>query len=234
MIKAVFFDIDNTLYDYDAMHELAMKQLVAYTQERWHLSEQITVEGVKRAMDDLTESLGRDNASSHNRLIRFAHFLEEQGIYDYAGAMEMAELYWKSFFDHMQPEKGLLPFLDQLKKAGIRIGVGTNMTAYVQYLKLQSLGVLPYVDILVTSEDAGAEKPNPAFFACCLKRAGLRPEECAFIGDSQKHDIEGAVRSGMHAVWYSRGKDAANNKAHVPAIADYEEAWELLHLQETV
>ncbi len=234
LIKAVFFDIDNTLYDYDDMHRLAMQHIVTYAEKRWKLSEQTVRQGVQKAMDDLTVSLGVDNASSHNRLIRFARFLEQQGIYDYVGAVEMAEMYWNSFFAHMQPEKGLLQFMDQLKSSGIRIGIGTNMTAYVQYLKLRALGVLPYADILVTSEDAGAEKPNPAFFACCLHRAGVRPEECIFIGDSQKHDIEGALHAGMHAVWYSRGQGIEKNTANVPAIADYDGAWKLLKLQSAV
>lgn len=101
------------------------------------------------------------------------------------------------------------------------------MTAYVQYQKLKKLGVMPYVDFIVTSEEAGAEKPAQCFFELCLKKAGCKPEECVFIGDNLEHDVLGAARCGMAGVWYrpKKGGTAAPYKeaADYPTITSFEE-----------
>lgn len=84
---------------------------------------------------------------------------------------------------------------------GLVIGIGTNMTAYVQYLKLEKLGLMPYVDFMVTSEEAGAEKPDRRLFDLCVGKAGCGAEECAFVGDSLRGDALGALEAGMRAFW---------------------------------
>ena len=97
--------------------------------------------------------------------------------------------------------------MKELKKRKIRIGIGTDMTAYVQYRKLEAIGVTSYIDFIVTSEEAGVEKPHYHFFDICVEKAGVRPEECAFIGDNYKKDVEGAWNSGLRGIWYTQEKE---------------------------
>ena len=91
---------------------------------------------------------------------------------------------------HAKPCPGLLEFLQILKSRQIRIGIGTDMTASIQYKKLRKLGLAPFIDFIVTSQEAGVEKPHPHFFDVCLEKAGCLPEECAFIGDNRKKDVQ--------------------------------------------
>ena len=60
--------------------------------------------------------------------------------------------------------------MKELKKRKIRIGIGTDMTAYVQYRKLEAIGVTSYIDFIVTSEEAGAEKPHYHFLISVWKK----------------------------------------------------------------
>ena len=108
----------------------------------------------------------------------------------------------------------------KLKKRKIRIGIGTDMTAYVQYRKLEAIGVTSYIDFIVTSEEAGVEKPHYHFFDICVEKAGVRPEECAFIGDNVRKDIEGAWESGMKGIWYTQEKEPSEHR-YFPTIRSF-------------
>ena len=60
----------------------------------------------------------------------------------------------------------------------------------------------------MTSEEAGAEKPDRRFFDLCIQKSGCAPEECLFVGDHPQGDAKGALAAGMHAVIYgARGAE---------------------------
>ena len=63
--------------------------------------------------------------------------------------------------------------MQKLKERGIRIGIGTDMTAHIQYRRLEFLNLSPYIDFIVTSEEAGVEKPTPHLFELCVEKAGV-------------------------------------------------------------
>lgn len=223
MIKAVVFDIDNTMYDFDRAHQTAMTVLGAYAKENFGMEQEETARLVKQCMDIVTERTGENCAALHNRLLRFQCFLEQIGCADYRKAMEMYHAYWDTVLEVMEPEPGLCELLSRLKERGIKLGIGSDMTAYMQYKKLEKLGVLQYLDFLVTSEEAGAEKPTPRFFELCLKKAGCKAQECVFIGDSLSKDVIGPTKCGLIGTYYNpKGKKAAE-AAGYPVIKSYEE-----------
>lgn len=231
MIKAVIFDIDNTMYNFDESHKSAMAALCAYTEKNFGMDADETKKLAAKCMGMIIERLGDNCAAIHNRLIRFQCFLEQIGSADYQKAMEMYHTYWDTLLDVMEPEPGLLPLLKRLKEKGIKIGIGSDMTAYIQYKKLEKIGALGYLDFIVTSEEAGAEKPAPQFFELCVKKAGCRPEECVFIGDNLKKDVEGSARFGMAGTWYHPGKGPSDGGSDYPVIRSFEdylhgEGWE--------
>lgn len=222
MIKAVIFDIDNTMYNFDKAHKTGMAALGAYMKENFGLEPEKTASLVKKCMDIVTERTG-DTAAQHNRLLRFQCILEQLGSTDYQKAMEMYHVYWDTVIEVMEPEPGLLPLLSRLKERGVKLGIGSDMTAYIQYRKLEKLGALAYLDFIVVSEEAGAEKPTPRFFELCVKKAGCAPEECVFIGDSLKKDVIGAAQYGMIGTWYHPVKDEVTEAAGYPVITSFED-----------
>lgn len=225
MVKAVIFDVDNTLYSYTKAHAAAFTALKGYAKEKLGISSQ-DFECLHRNTEmELKEYMGNVSAM-HNRLIRYQNMLEKKSLPLYPHVLEMDRIYWDTLLEASAPSDGASETMQALKKQGFRIGIGTDMTARMQFRKLTRLGLLPYVDFLVSSEEAGAEKPDPKFFALCVKKAGCKKEECLFVGDSLAKDVQGALRAGLKAVWYCPdGKEPGadilkiTNMAQLPRMA---------------
>lgn len=220
MIKAVIFDIDNTLYSYDENHVYGMEALAAYCQKAFGITAEEMKNCYSRAGRIMTDRIGTDTAAIHSRMIRMQCMLELQDKPLFPHARNMYHAYWDTFIEHIEPVPGILEFLQELKKRNIRIGVGTDMTAYIQYRKLEMIGAAPYIDFIVTSEEAGVEKPHYHFFDICVEKAGVLAEECAFIGDNVRKDIEGAWESGLKGIWYTQEKEPAE-KRYFPTLKSF-------------
>lgn len=205
--NAVFFDLDGTLYDYDRGDRLGKEAIVSYMKEHFGLEPEMTRDALRRAFRESRERIGYDSGSTHNRLIRYQMMLEDLSLPIHPHAMALAALYWDTLIGQASPEPGLVPLLTALKAAGFVTGVGTNMTAMIQFRKLDALGLWPLIDVLVTSEEVGTEKPDRKVFDWCARKAGLTGSECIYIGDTWAHDVRGAENAGMTGVLY-RGKES--------------------------
>ena len=220
MIKAVIFDIDNTLYSYDDNHVHGMKALADYCKKELGISEEEMHSCYRKAARIMSDRIGTDTAAIHNRLIRTQCMLELMNKPLFPHARNMYHAYWDTLIHHSKPFPGVLELIQKLKERNIRIGIGTDMTADIQYQKLETLGVAPYIDFMVTSEEAGIEKPHYHFFDICAEKAGVPAEQCAFIGDNVKKDIEGAWENGMKGIWYTQEKEP-EEKRYFPTIRSF-------------
>lgn len=229
MIKTVIFDIDNTLYDYDKNHLLGMKALTDYCRSEFNLGEKEALACYDRAMEITSRRIGTETAAIHSRMLRFQCMTEllKQPLFPHVENMYHA--YWDTLIDHAKPSPGILDLMKELKNRHIRIGIGTDMTASIQYKKLLKLGLTPYINFIVTSQEAGVEKPHPHFFDVCLEKADCLPEECAFIGDNRKKDVQGALDHRMRGIWYSQEKVPEKNP-DFPVIVSYTDVERFLYL----
>ena len=212
MISTVIFDIDNTLYDFDLGHEAGMNAVLCYCKDNLGIKKKEARALIKEAMEIQIERAGMQNGAIHNRLIRFQIMLEKRGLPIFPHALNLMELYWNTLLDTAVPEEGLRDLLNELKLRGIKLGIGTNMTAEIQFEKLEVLELDSFFDFIVTSEEINIDKPDPRFFELCVKKAGYSSAEIAFIGDSYDIDIRGAEAVGMKGVLYTRGKDIKRSK----------------------
>jgi HAD superfamily hydrolase (TIGR01662 family) len=103
------------------------------------------------------------------------------------------------------------PCLAGLKKRGYLVGIAGNQTARAGAL-LRELH-LP-VDFIGTSDDWGAEKPTPDFFAKLISTCGMKAEEIAYVGDRLDNDVLPAVNAGLVAVFLRRGPWGYANASH--------------------
>lgn len=210
-IKTVIFDLDNTLYNYTKSDQAGKKELYGYCENRFGLTQE-EAEDLQAEMFQKQQKLMHGQAASHSRLIRHQMMLEKLEKPLFPHALAMCSSYWETFFDAMEAEPGAAELLRALKLYGIRIGCGTNMTTWVQYEKLRRLNLGHYIDFMVTSEEAGEEKPGMGFYTCLLEKTGCAPEECIFIGDSYQFDYRGSISAGLNGVWYAghaKDKDRA-------------------------
>ena len=123
-------------------------------------------------------------------------------------SLQMYEMYWGTFIEKMQLFPGARSLIDSLCEKGIMIAVCTDLTAHIQHRKLIALGLSDDIFCLVTSEEAGREKPASEMFALCLEKLGLPAEEVCYIGDNYSKDIVGAKACGMKAIWFHPEKPA--------------------------
>lgn len=228
MIKAVIFDVDDTLYSYQEAHKKAFEALLTYADEELLMSREDFLKLHRETERSLREYMG-NVAAMHNRCIRYQTILESRGLPLYPHVLRMYDCYWETLLKAAVPTEGAGDVMSQLKKRGVRIGIGTDMTARIQFKKLEVLGLLPYIDFLVSSEEAGAEKPEEAFFARCMEKAGCKRAECLFIGDSLKKDVLGAMDAGLNAVWYCPdGSGESEQVQKIPHMAQLPEVvWSL-------
>ena len=91
-----------------------------------------------------------------------------------------------------------------LKKKGYRMHMTSNGFHEVQYKKLAACGLRDYFDTVILSEDAGVNKPSPAYFDYALKVSGAERQSTLMIGDNLQTDIQGALRAGIDALLFNR------------------------------
>ena len=205
MIKGVIFDLDNTIYNYDMCHEYAMKKLGGYACQKYKLNLEQFAKAFAEAKHYVKKRLGNTGAS-HNRMLYMQRFLEIIGEKPAVEAIALYNLYWNAMFENMRTFDYVIPFMEQLKKSKIMIGILTDLTAHIQHKKLAHMGLSEYVDIMVTSEEAGREKPSEAGFELIIKKSGVLPWELLMIGDSYEKDIKGAENVGMNAMLFEMDK----------------------------
>lgn len=216
-IKEVIFDIDGTIYSYEKGHPAGMARVEEYVKENFGKDPEEFQEAYARFSRKALQRLGSDNAAIHSRSIRMQNILEEWGEPLFPHVRMMYRLYWESLLKACGTEPGCLEAVRALHAQGISIGVGTDMTAWMQYEKLEHFGLAPYVSHMVTSQEAGYEKPHPEFMRLCLEKACAEPQECVFVGDSFKKDVAGAVKAGMYAVWYNRERKKCPEDVGLPS-----------------
>ena len=105
-------------------------------------------------------------------------------------------------FRHLHP--GIEPMLTALRERGIRIGLITNCFSEEAKLIRES-ELFPYFDAPCLSWEEGTRKPDPAIYRTCLRRLGIAPENCLYVGDGGSFELETARSLGLQAVqatWY--------------------------------
>ena len=203
MIKGVVFDLDNTVYDYDACHEKAVKKLSTFVCEKYGISMNEFEYNFNKAKTDVKNQLG-DTGSSHNRMLYMQIFLENIGLRPTEGALDLYDIYWNELLANIKLFPYVVRLMNELKERGIKILILTDLTAHIQHRKIAKIGLSEYIDVFVSSEEAGEEKPSKRAFDRLLLKAKLNAEELLMIGDSQTKDIDGSKASGLKALLYKK------------------------------
>ena len=220
--KLVLFDLDDTIFDHSltcrgALGKLRQEHAVlrgGTLDEAWH--EYGRLLGITHP----DVMLGR-RTSDDARVERFRRLAGWSGhSVDQDTAASLSRTYRDYYQQLRRPVPGAPELLHRLQGRA-KIGVVTNNTVTEQEEKLEFLGLEPVVDYLVTSEEVGAAKPNPAIFRAALERAGVTSGEAVMVGDSWTSDILGAANAGIRAVWFNRFRVARPTGFDVPEFATF-------------
>ena len=214
MIKAVFLDLYNTIVSFDPPREELQIEVCR------EFGVEVSLETLRRGYWEADDFMARENSRIPIQKLPDARrqtfwALYEQVLLKAAGrevSTEVAsEIITKvrQFRSDLVLFDDVLPFLTTLRKRDVVIGLLSNLRRGLDELCTR-LGVVPYFDFLLTSEEVGSDKLHPAIFLTALERAAAKPEEAIHVGDQYYSDVIGARRVGIKPLLldrYDLGKD---------------------------
>ena len=220
VIRAIVFDLDNTLTDFMRMKEAAITAAIdgmidagfrlSAEELRARVASIYLEQGLEfqRVFDEL---LQREFGEVDPKILA-------SGIVAYRRARESALV----LYPHAQMT------LLELAKRGIRLGVVSDAPRLQVWLRLCGLGLQHVFDAVVTFDDTGERKPAPAPFREVLRRLGANPDESLMIGDWAERDVVGAKSLGMKTV-FARYGDTFDTKVS-GADYDVDDVFELVRI----
>ena len=224
MIRAVLFDLDDTLFDH---RHGARQALAAVCERHTELAVMDPAELGERHAEILEAlhlcvlrgEMGLD-AARHERFRR---------LFECAGAtadalrvQQAASMYRECYVQSWREVPGARELLCALATRA-RLAVVSNGTSAEQREKLRYCGFDAYLHTIVVSEEVGAWKPDPAIFRVALERVGASAADAVMVGDAWSTDVAGARAAGVPAVWF--------NRAGVPRPEAWPEVREIRALQ---
>ena len=223
MIKAIIFDLDDTLYEYSKLNDEGIEKIAEYVYENLKIEKSEFYKAFNTAKETIKQQLTERVASSHNRMLYCQKTLENLGKNPFLYALEMYETYWGHILENMKLNRNVLEVFEFCKKNDIKIGICTDLTVHIQHRKIRKLGIHKYIDAIITSEEVGIEKPDFKIYEEILKKLEIKSAEALFIGDNLNKDVLGPLKYGMNALWYSKD---SNDKCK--SIQNFNEVLEIL------
>ena len=189
-VKAVIFDLDNTLVDF--------------------------VEAKIKACEAVVKRLGCGNADELLRyFLRWKHgfesheniadYLRDKGIYSEELYRECCEIYDRVKLESITPYLGIKDVLENLRQRGVKLAVVTDAENGHAISRLKKAGLQRYFDVVISADMTGKRKPEPDSLLLALNKLGVKAEEAAIVGDSLRRDIEAGKRLGMLTVYAGYG-----------------------------
>ena len=219
MIKAIFFDLDDTLInskkaEYNAICEFKKlysvfnkikdetfaniwNKISMEIYEKYH-SGKISFEELR---------IGRMKELFNNYSINIS---DEEAKEKFNNYQNIYEKNWILFDDAKK-------VLESLKNK-YKIAIISNGDGKWQRKKIEYTGLNKYFSDVVISGEAGYSKPEKEIFNIACKMVNLKPENCIMIGDKFKVDIEGALNVGMQAIWVNRKKEKINYEYQIEEL----------------
>lgn len=206
--KWVFLDLDDTLWDFHANSEIALKILYNSSEYLSQLYPDYQVfSDVYHRENNIVWNLYHHALISAEELKRrrFAVLLDKFMPEEKAAtlAMELNEKYLDTLGRQTLISDGAEELLQHLSERYL-IGVLSNGFIDVQYRKLYSSPLWRYVQRMVVSDEIGITKPDARIFRHAEAAVGALPGECVMIGDNPDADICGALDAGWNAIYYNR------------------------------
>ena len=217
MIRAVIFDLDDTLYREMDYVESGFSEVAAHIEKRFGIDRD-------QVKERLFEILIRDGRGKV-----FDEWIHERRLGSSLTPLELVGIYRGhtptiALYSEVEAE------LTRLRSSGILMGIITDGCLAVQEMKIRALGLERLVDDIVCTDAKGDDyaKPNPRAFQDVVERFGLHPRDSMYVGNDSKKDFIGPKAIGMYSAHIARtpaGEHACDADFH---ISDFSELGRLL------
>jgi len=210
MIRAVVFDLDNTLVDFMAMKRQAIDAAISAMVDA---GLNLPVDEVKTRIEAIYKEWGIEFQNVFDQLLydvfrKVDYKILSAGIIAYRRAREAA----------LVPYPHVYMTMVELLKRGMKLAVVSDAPAREAWLRLCYLNFHHIFDAVVTFDDSGERKPSPVPFRKVLELLNVRPEQSLMVGDWAERDMIGAANIGMKTVFARYGDTFGTVDPH----ADYE------------
>ncbi len=201
-VRAVIFDMDNTLFD--------------------------LIGAKMAACDTASEYLGRDDGQDlFGYFLRpdwgfedwrnIRDYLLDRDLFTIPRYYEVCSLYEQEKLNNIRAYPGVTEVVLEIRGKGVPLGLVTDADMYHARRRLEKAGLSGVFDQIVTYEMTGKKKPDTAPFRLALMKLGSESSVTAMIGDSPHRDLAPAREVGMQTFYARYGDRLANTRGEVPA-----------------
>ncbi|AKJ38045.1 HAD family hydrolase [Methanosarcina barkeri] len=193
-LRAVLFDMDNTLFDFVAAKLEACREILFFI---W--KGDVTEEPSVLFRYFLRGVYGFEDYEN------IRDYMQERNVFTAQGYRKCCEIYEREKLQNLELYPAVPDTLDKLKKLGLKLVIITDADSYHALARLTRVRILNYFDLIVAADTTGTKKPDPAHFLFALKVLGIKPEETLVVGDNIKRDMVPARKLGLRTAYASYG-----------------------------
>ena len=232
MIKAVFFDLDNTLCDSDTAWDIAVRETFQlFCQHKPDVSKETLTDAWETVHQRLFQQLDAGKCSmAEVRDARFPHLFKELNLLPSKITEELNDFLSTRYLTSLRlyEDAAVLEKL-QAYHVGIITNGAHDKHTDSQLSKVRYLGLTERIQSLTISGEIGVRKPNFEIFKVACERAGVLFKEAMYVGDSIQNDIVGGNRAGMTSVLIDRKSDIS-----IPKMADGQPDYSISNLYDVL
>jgi putative hydrolase of the HAD superfamily len=201
-VKAVLFDIDDTLFDSTRLARMARRNAVKAMMDAGLPLKNLQT-GYKLLIS-IVKQYGPNYDHHFDRLV------EELGSGRNPAVVAAGVVaYHNTKLEYLKPDPDVVPTLKALSEKSYKLGIVSNGRAVKQWEKIIRMGVQSYFQTVVISEDVGCEKPDPKIYSVALAKLHVPPQNAMYVGDDPASDILGANRAGLISIEILRKRSSA-------------------------
>lgn len=193
-VKAILFDMDNTLFDFVAAKFEACRKILSYIENG---------ESAQNPSELFNYFLRRVYGFEDYENIK--DYMQERNFYTPEGYAECCRIYEREKLQNLVLYSGGKETLIKLKESDLKLVIITDANAQNASARLSKVELMEFFKLIVAANITGTKKPDPAHFLFALQNLETKPEECLVVGDSIRRDMMPARTLGLKTAYASYG-----------------------------